>query len=762
MIPSVNLGKVGVALERDGAFSIIVPLLHFIVFIGVFMFRSLSGPIAVIAAIIVFSSVIDVACADTFYVSPTGDDRNSGTSESQPFGVVQHAIDRMQAGDTLVVLNGVYTGTLQLKSGITIKAKNPRRAVFSGLKQVKTSFREHAAGIYKADVNDSPKQLFYNDQPMTWARWPNAGWSENWIAEKKWANATEGSGPGVLTCLDFNEISSLDLDGGYCFLRYGRRNSCYSRRIESFDGKTLHWDETRFYSPRYTGQDGNKATPDVFPKLRKSFEYHPTNSLFFLAGAYDLLDDPGEWFVSDGTLFLCPPDGSNPNESVVLAKTVDYCIDQEEAVSDITIEGIDFLACSVRIKASENRNIRFENVHFKYINGEQLHRDRVRGDREAKPVQIAGSKLRIEECLFAGAMQSALRLTGEDLSVENCVFTENNRHATFERRPLTLYPTGNYRISRNTFFNNPSDAVRIVPDLDKMQSLNPTFSSNHIFNTGRYNTDASGVYFPSRSQRYAEVHHNWFHNINGNAVRLDISGTDLNVHHNVFWSSYRALSIEGYGSFNIYNNTAVHNKTPADLIRNVLSASTLSRLRSNPGVIDGIPGVELNFPPIDDWNVLNNLVEHFQDRIAPREKRTHNVQKKKGLLHPERDENWLIPIVDRGSIRGNLTGERRDVFTDGNLEGLNLIPITPRVRGGVVQTKDLAAQGVTSLGSYRGAYDVGDRYWYPGSDWMPDGLPVLKTMAEAERFANEHRTISIVPKVGVRGLPTGQLNQDGG
>lgn len=156
----------------------------------------------------------------------------------------------------------------------------------------------------------------------------------------------------MLTCPDFNELSGLDLDGGYCFLRYGRRNSCYSRTVESFDGKTLHWDEARFYSPRYTGQDGNKAKPDVFPKLRKSFEYHPNKSLFFLAGAYDLLDAPGEWFISDGTLFLCPPDGNNPNKSVILAKTVDYCIDQEEAVSDVTIEGIDFLACSVRMAAS--------------------------------------------------------------------------------------------------------------------------------------------------------------------------------------------------------------------------------------------------------------------------------------------------------------------------------------------------------------------------------------------------------------------------
>ena len=149
--------------------------------------------------------------------------------------------------------------------------------------------------------------------------------------------------------------------------------------------------------------------------------------------------------------------------------------------------------------ASENSNIRFENVHFKYINGEQLHRDRVQGDEEAKPVQITGSKLRIEKCLFAGAMQSALRLTGEDLYVGNCVFTENNRHATFEHRPLMVYPSGDYQIRGNTFFNNPSDAVRIVPDRDKMQSITNPVAGTHKRRmslrqrTNRIKTPSSGI-----------------------------------------------------------------------------------------------------------------------------------------------------------------------------------------------------------------------------------------------------------------------------
>ena len=43
----------------------------------------------------------------TYYVSPSGNDSNEGTSESKPFKIVQFAIDQMKAGDTLIILDGV-------------------------------------------------------------------------------------------------------------------------------------------------------------------------------------------------------------------------------------------------------------------------------------------------------------------------------------------------------------------------------------------------------------------------------------------------------------------------------------------------------------------------------------------------------------------------------------------------------------------------------------------------------------------------------
>ncbi|MCK4920245.1 MAG: T9SS type A sorting domain-containing protein [Bacteroidales bacterium] len=708
--------------------------------------KSFRVAIAIVVQILVSSTL----SAATYYVSPLGDNDNSGTSEDQPFQVVQYAIDQMTAGDTLIVLDGFYTGTINLNSGITIKAKNPRKAVFSGLEVLNKSFELYKNGIYKTQerIGISPKQMFFNDIPMTWAQWPNNRWSENWIDNKKWANSTIGSEPGILKSDGFSDIAGLDLTGGYCFIKYGLGNSCYSRRIESFDGTALHWNDVDFYTTSSSGGDGINASPDVFPTLDINSKYHPSKDKFFLAGAFDLLDAPGEWFVKDGYLYLYILDGINPNEALILTKAVDYCINEEETVSDITITGIDFIGTSVRLAATSNDNINFEDVHFKYIGGELLFIDRQQGREIDKPIHIAGSNISFEKCLFAGAQNSALKLTGSDLLLENCVFIENNRHANFESRALYVEPEGDYRINRNTFYNNSSDAIYLKPDLDKMTSLYPEISYNNIFNAGLYNTDCSGVYMPSKSQRYAEAHHNWIHNIHGVAFRVDIAGMELNLHHNLFWASQKGMSIEGYRNFNIYNNTDVYNNSSSVIIKNVLNHSDYT----DEGIED------LSFPPIDDWNVLNNLAEKFVDKVASREKELFDAAYEAGEAHPERSANSYISIVDRGSIQGNLIGEHREIFTNEDLSGLNLIPTDSIILDGVEQTDTLTKQSVCCLGSYRGAYDVNGNYWYPGSDWMPYGLEVTQTMSAAEQFAKEYNAVSIVPEINVTDLSKGFLN----
>ncbi|MFC0536747.1 right-handed parallel beta-helix repeat-containing protein [Pelagicoccus mobilis] len=698
--------------------------------------------------LLLFIAAVQAAFATTYYVSPDGDDRNAGTSEEEPFRVVQRAVNEMNAGDTLVVLDGVYSGRLNLKSGITIEAKTPRKVFFSGLEHLNSRFEKYAEGIFRAKFNGQPKQVLYNDQPLAWACWPNLRWAENWVREKKWAAAGDGTGPGVLTSEAFEEIAGLNLAGAYCFIRYGKGNSCYSRTVESFDGRTLVWNDDDFYEQKFTGEDGRRGSEDALRTLKESHVWHPNKSKFFLAGALDLLDAPGEWFVEDGYLYLYSPDGTNPNDAVILTKAYDFCIDQDEGLNDVILDGIDFLGCSVRLSSNANAGIAFKNVHFSYIGAELLYVDRVKGGEIDKPIEVAGSNISIERCLFAGGQNSALKLTGSDITVENCVFLENNRHANFESAPLYLEARGTFQLNRNTFFNNCSDAVKIRAKIEEMDTV-PVVSYNNIFNAGIFNSDVSGVYMPIQSQHFTEFHHNWMHNVHGNALRLDLGGKELTIHHNVFWASKRGLNIEGYGQFNIYNNTSVHNEVADALTRNVLN---------HVGMSDA--SLDTTFPPIDDWNVLNNLIEKLEDRVGPREKKELAKQLKAKRVHPERAamRSAAIPIVDRGSIQGNLTGERRDLFTGGELSELNLVPSDLGIRGGATQSEALEIQGVAALDSFRGAYDVGSDYWYPGSDWMPYGLPVLKTMAESERFAKKYRTKSIVPNINVKNLPLGRLD----
>src|SRR5262245_45031673 len=45
----------------------------------------------------------------TYYISPNGSDTNSGVSTSSPWKTFTYAIPHLNAGDTLVLMDGTYT-----------------------------------------------------------------------------------------------------------------------------------------------------------------------------------------------------------------------------------------------------------------------------------------------------------------------------------------------------------------------------------------------------------------------------------------------------------------------------------------------------------------------------------------------------------------------------------------------------------------------------------------------------------------------------
>ncbi len=69
-----------------------------------------------ITIIIVFALIIQTIAQTNYYVSPAGDDNNSGLSLNQSWQTIQKASNTLQAGDTVFIKSGVYNERVQIKN----------------------------------------------------------------------------------------------------------------------------------------------------------------------------------------------------------------------------------------------------------------------------------------------------------------------------------------------------------------------------------------------------------------------------------------------------------------------------------------------------------------------------------------------------------------------------------------------------------------------------------------------------------------------
>jgi len=98
-----------------------------IIILSIFITLQIASPVAIAQG------------GATYYISPTGNDANSGTSEAQAWATFDRAWQDIYPGDTLVLLDGIYYQSLRpnKRNGtsdnpITIRAKNDGQAIIDG------------------------------------------------------------------------------------------------------------------------------------------------------------------------------------------------------------------------------------------------------------------------------------------------------------------------------------------------------------------------------------------------------------------------------------------------------------------------------------------------------------------------------------------------------------------------------------------------------------------------------------------------------
>jgi hypothetical protein len=254
--------------------------------------------------------------AVTYYVSPNGNDGNSGTSTATPWRTinrVQQAAGSLQPGDqVLFERGGTFRGKLTINSNgsqsspIIIGAYGTGALpLILGSQQV-TGWTVHQGNIWRANVGQNVKYVWVAGQRMTLARFPNTGWLRT-----SWANTTQLSSGSI-----------TQAGGHWTGAQVVLRTSNWSYEVSNI---TAHSGTTLTYA---------------------NMTFNPGNGDwgFFLQNKLSELDSPGEWFydAQSGNLYLWAPNNANPNNLVVEASVHDYGVEMGWQRQHVRVRDLEF------------------------------------------------------------------------------------------------------------------------------------------------------------------------------------------------------------------------------------------------------------------------------------------------------------------------------------------------------------------------------------------------------------------------------------
>ena len=379
--------------------------------------------------------------------------------------------------------------------------------------------------------NGNRMELFFRDEPMTMARWPNDGFTR--IVD------LVGGAPHKIHGIPGDKIGRFTYKGerperwlaepevwlhGYWFWDWADER----QRIESIDTEN----KVIALEPPYHGYG-----------YRRNQWYYAQNVLAEL-------DAPGEWYLDKAAskLYFLPPAPLSEGKAIV---SVLPSIITAEAVSHVSISGF-------TIEASRGTAVAIRGGTGMRVVGCTIR------NTGGSAIAVSGTDNGVIGCDVYGTGSGGIHLNGGDRGALTPagLFAENNHvhhYARWKRvyQPgITLHGCGN-RASRNLIDNAPHMGLGFG-------------GNNHLIELNElhsvcYESNDAGAMYTGRdwAQRGTVIRHNYLHHINGFegrgcvGVYLDdqFSGTDIIG--NVFYNVTRAAMIGGGRDCRIENNVFV-------------------------------------------------------------------------------------------------------------------------------------------------------------------------------------------------------------
>ena len=625
---------------------------------------------------------VSLAIAENYYVSATtGDDSNNGLTIETAFKTISKAVSVLKAGDTCFIRGGDYheeviIGDLGANEAqpITITAYNNEQVTLNGSLPVEilgsNGWELYKGNIYKTTLNQDISQVFYNNEWMMLARWPNARFDkgEAWD-QTRWAQGDESrSANGTLYDTPSNghdlAASGLDMTGAMAILNVGSFTT-EARPITSHTPGSAYFD----YVP--------------------VSHYKDVHHHYFIDSKLKLLDQETEWYFDQATrtLYLHIPGGGVPEPGSVRAKTQNHALIFRES-RYVTVSDIDFFATTFKLYKSEH--ITVEDCDLKYPSFNR----RVLGDYG----EVVGTRIEkssyttILNCSFAYTDSLVMKLAnGHHNTVENsefhhldytgahhvgnsgAIWFRNDRYGTFRRN--TLYISG------------PSEGIMTSSDMTI--ELNDISSLSHLQNDGAYTALGKG------HQRVI-VKNNWFHKTLKPSARFsdgpknylpDYMRTGL-LARNVTFDAGTSLTFMIKGDEReVYNNLSEGSLLFVDFSGDPESS-----------------GIHANS------KAINNATGSYIDFIAP-ERTEHN--------------NWESSQNSHVSIKTQVRDwNNRDFRPTADSGLIDAGVVIPGITDGYIGS-------APDIGAYEAG---ADRYWIPGRRQRQAATPVPKNGGKAVKL----------------------------
>ena len=429
-------------------------------------------------------------------------------------------------------------------------------------------------------------ELFFNEEPMTPARWPNDGFT---------------------TVEDVLGIEPVEV--------HGIPGDKVGRFIYTGDRPARWVDEPAVFLHGYWFWDWSDAMCRVESidtekrVIRLAEPYHNygyrKGQRFYAFGLLCELDEPGEWHVDleSGVLYFLPPAPIEDGRAVV--SVLPSVIEASDA-SHVTWRGVIFEATrATAVTVSGGEGMRLVGCTFRNIGGWGA---KLNGMRHA---MVGCDLFDVGEGGVTIDGGDRVTLTPGDIVVDNCQFTRFSRvRRTYG--PAVLGDGVGHRITHNHIHHAPHVGILLHGNEHLIE-----FNELHDL---CYETGDVGAFYIGRdwTERGMVVRHNYFHHIEGpglwgaNAVYLDDAASGTVIFGNVFHRAGRAAFIGGGRDNVVENNLFIDNPASVHIDERGL---TWMNYHVDPDAEDAIMPNRLRAMPIDQppWSDRYPMLQTLLD-----------------------------------------------------------------------------------------------------------------------------------------------------